>query len=145
MKSLEQQLTEMDAENRELRRTAGKSCTSTTVTQLLSDSGLPPASQARLRKRIALNEKADVVQAAIAAEKKYIRELGQGDGRQNQGADSARLCESYRALGLSEKESRIAAGVETAVGNVSEARQKLADAAKLLGLSDAQGAHFSDI
>jgi hypothetical protein len=144
MKSLEHQLTEMQTEVLELRRAAGKSGSSTSVT-LISDSGLPPASQARLRKRIPLNEKADVVKAAITEEREYVRSLGV-QGKQDQGgADNARLVESYVFLGLTEKEAKIAAGVEVAVTNVSEARQRLANASKLLGLTDAQAAAFAEI
>ena len=141
VKSLEQQLNEQAEELRQLRGAGGKS---TTVAQLLSESGLPPSAQARLRKRIPITEKADVVKAAITDEKEYIRKLGL-QGTQNQGADSARLVESYKFLGLSEKESKLAAGVEVAVTNVTEARQKLANAGKLLGLTDAQAAVFSEI
>jgi hypothetical protein len=143
MKSLEQQLTEMSAEVRELRRAAGKSGTSTSVSQLLSDSGLPPASQARLRKRIPISETAAVVKAAITEEREYVRKLGLS--AQNHGADSTRLYESYVSLGLTEKEARIAAGLEVAVTNVSESRQKLANAAKLLGLNEKEAAAFSRI
>jgi hypothetical protein len=148
MKSLEQQLTEMDAEVRELRKAAGKSGRSTSVTQLISDSGLPPAAQARLRKRIPLNENADVVKAAITEEREYIRlavTAAAGDRLIESSFDSTRLVESYIALGLSLQESQIAAGMEVAVTNVSEARQRLANASKLLGLTDAQAAAFAEI
>ncbi len=142
MKSLEMQLHEQAEEIRQLRGAGGKS----TVAQLLYDSGLPPVSQARLRKSIPITEKADIsiVKAAITKEKEYIRKLGY-QGTQNQGADSTRLVESYVALGLNEKEAKIAAGVEAAVGDVSEARQRLQNAGKLLGLSDAQARVFSEI
>jgi len=149
MKSLEQQLNEQAEEIRQLRGSPGRS--TTTVAQLLSDSGLPPASQARLRKKIPLNEKADAVKAAITEEREYVRKLGQGKQNQGDGFDlsvselGSRLVESYIALGLSTAEAKIAAGVETAVTNVSESRQKLANAAKTLGLSDAQAAAFAEI
>src|ERR1700691_3930678 len=99
VKSLENQLNEQAEELRLLRaiereqaderKLFGAGGKSTTVAQLLSESGLPQPSQARLRKQIPLTEKAEVVKAAIADEKEYIRKLGH-QGMQNQGADSAR-------------------------------------------------------
>jgi hypothetical protein len=134
VKSLEQQLHEQAEEIRQLRGSGGRSTTA--AQKLISDSGLSPDSKARLRKRIPLNEKADVVEAAITAERDVVKAAI---------AKTASLYESYISLGLSEKEAKIAAGVETAVTSVTEARQQLSDAGKLLGLSDAQAAHFSDI
>jgi DNA-directed RNA polymerase specialized sigma24 family protein len=145
MKSLEQQLVEKQREIDELRGTGGRSGVSGNLTRLLSESGLPEAAQSRLRKRLRATEKADVIKAAITEEKHYVLGVRSSASRQKQDGRSLELVESYRSLGLSEKEAKIAARVESAVENISESRQKLANAAKLLGLSDAECAEFANI
>jgi hypothetical protein len=51
---------------------------------------------------------------------------------------AVQLVESYRRLGLSEKEAVIAASVESAVEDITKSRRQLRDAAKLLGMSDTE-------
>jgi ABC-type proline/glycine betaine transport system permease subunit len=46
-------------------------------------------------------------------------------------------------MGLTLKEAQVAAGVETTVVEMQESRRKLYDAAKGLGLTDAQADAFS--
>jgi hypothetical protein len=138
MRSLEQQLHEQDQELRELRKRVGKSGATTSLVRELSESGLPDAAIARLRKKLPATASASAIKAAIAEEKNYVRGVLKS-GR------SLELVDSYKSLGLSEKEAKIAAGVESAVENISESRQKLANAAKLLGLSDAESDVFSRI
>ncbi len=148
MKSLEQQLTEQATELRELRKKAGKTGASTNrtlLTQELSESRLPDAAQARLRKQLPATAGKDEIKAAIAQEQNYVFQLRSSASRQNQREQAARLAESYRGYGLSEKESELAAGVESDVKNVTESRQSLANAAKRLGMTDAEAAIFSAI
>jgi hypothetical protein len=140
MKSLEQTLHEQDTELRELRKKVGKTGAATNaVQQLISESALPAAAQVRLLKRLPATASKDVVKAAIATEGDYVRKL---TGAQR---DLCGLVESYRLIGLSEKEANLAAGVEVAVKDISESRQRLANAAKKMGMSDSEAAIFSQI
>jgi hypothetical protein len=145
-KSLEQTLHEQDTELRELRKRVGKTGASTNRSMLLSkelvESGLPDASQARLRKQLPATAGKDEINAAIATEREFVRKVRAGT---NQGDQSARLVESYKLLGLSEKEAGIAANLEIAVKGITESRQTLANAAKALGMSDAEAKIFSQI
>lgn len=138
MKSLERQLQEQATEISELRKRLGKTGTATTLVQELSESGLPQAAQSRLQKRLPATATKEVIKRAIAEERELVRQI-RTPGNQ------ARLAESYRLLGLSDKESGIAAGVEVAVKNITESRQKLANAALLLGMTEAQADIFSKI
>ena len=61
------------------------------------------------------------------------------------GPTDAKMVETYRLLGLSEKEAAIAANIQHTVGTIQESRQRLADAAKLLGMSEAEADLFSRI
>ena len=140
MKSLERQLLEKDTELRELRKNAGKTKpgASANVAQLLAESGLPEPAIARLRKKLPATEKADVIRLAISEERTYVRDV-------RTSVNGVALVESYKLLGLNEREAGIAAGVEVAVKNIDESRSRLADAAKRLGLSEKEAAIFSQI
>jgi hypothetical protein len=148
MKSLETKLAEAEQELKELRKTASKAG----LTQQLSESGLPAPAQARLRKRFEATGSIDGLKTAVAEEHEYVRQVRKASGR-NQGgrttetqegdAQRRRLFEGYRAFGLSEKEANLAAGIENAVEEIKESEQKLFDAAKNLGLSDAEAKAFS--
>jgi hypothetical protein len=149
MKSLEIQLAEKEAELVTLRKTAGK----TALVQQLSESGLPAAAQARLRKRLESAQNLDGLGAAITEEREYIRQVRKANARSQDGrstetqesdAGKRSLFDGYRAFGLSEKESRLAAGIENAVDEINESQQKLYDAAKVMGLSDAEAKAFSE-
>ena len=143
MKSLEQQLVEKDQELRELRKRVGKpGAAKNSVQQLISESGLPAAAQSRLLKRLPATAAEDVVKVAIGAERDFVRKVRAGT---NQGDQSTRLVESYKLMGLSEKQAQIAAGIETDVKNVTESRQSLANAARALGMSEAEAKIFSQI
>jgi hypothetical protein len=147
MKSLEQQLSEQDQELRELRKRVGKAALPTNLTRQLSESGLPDVSQSRLRKRLRGSESASEIKAAIAEERTLVRSVR----TRNQGGhvldlvEADRLVEGYRRIGLNEREARIAANVEEAVKGVQQNQAKLANAAKLLGMSDAECAVFAKI
>jgi len=147
MKSLEQQLNEQAAEIRELRKTAGKKVVTTNLARELSESGLPDVSQSRVRKRLRGSETASEIKAAIAEERALVRSVR----TRNQGGhvldlvEGDRLVEGYRRIGLNEREARIAANVEEAVKGVQQNQAKLANAAKLLGMSDAEALVFSKI
>lgn len=132
MKSLEQQLAEKDQEIRELRKTV--------ITQELSESGLPEAAQARVRKRLRGSETAAEIKNAIAEEATYLRAVRASKKTTPKETDQAtvELVESYKRMGLSEKEARIAAGVESAVEDISESRRSLREAFKFLGMSDTE-------
>jgi hypothetical protein len=145
VKSLERTLQEQDIELRELRKRVGKTGASTNLAQELSESGLPDAAQARVRKLLPASAGKDAIKQAIAQEREYVRKVRTGARAQNQGERASRLAESYKLMGLSEKEANLAAGVEVSVSNISEARQKLANAAKLLGMTDAEASVFSQI
>ena len=145
MKSLETQLHEKQQEIDELRRTPGKKTDSTTrLIKELSESGLPAAAQHRLRKRFETSGKIESLREAIREERDYVNKVHASANGNNQD-EKQHLAESYRALGLSEKESAIAAGLEVTVKDVTEAHRRLANAAKLLGMSDAEAAVFSRI
>jgi hypothetical protein len=144
VKSLERQLQEKDQELRDLRNKGGNTGGQKKSRQLISESGLPEPSQVRLRKRFQESENPDVVKRAIAEEQAFVRKVRAGAGGQNQ-SDQARMVESFKLMGLSEKEAGIAAGVEVAVKDISESRQSLANAAKALGMSDAEAKLFSQI
>jgi hypothetical protein len=144
VKSLEQQLVEKDLELRELRAKAGKPGVKKNSRQLISESGLPEPSQVRLRKRFQESDNPDVVKRAIAEEKAFVQKVRTGAGGQNQG-DQASLVESYKLMGLSEKQAELAAGIETDVKNVTESRQSLAKAAKRLGMTEREAEIFSKI
>lgn len=137
MKSLEQQLAEKDAEIRELRKSV--------ITQQLSESGLPEAAQARVRKRLHGSETTNEIKNAIAEEANYLRAVRASKKPAQKETDQAtvELVESYKRMGLSEKEARIAAGVESSVENISESRRALRESAKLLGLTDSEADAFS--
>ena len=60
-----------------------------------------------------------------------------------QTSDELSLVECYQTMGLTLKEAQVAAGVETTVVEMQESRRKLYDAAKGLGLTDAQADAFS--
>ena len=151
MKSLEQQLMEKDEEIRMLRQKLGKSAVATALAQELSESGLPEVAQARIRKRFETTGKADGIKAAIAEEQEYVREARKAIRKQINASGAASsgaaprvdLVDCYKAMGLSEKEARLAAGVESAVENITEARRELRNAAKSLGLNDAEADAFS--
>ncbi|MGD1214307.1 MAG: hypothetical protein ABR861_04895 [Terriglobales bacterium] len=138
MKSLEQQLHEQDQELRELRKRVGKPGATTNLAQELSESRLPEAAQARLRKRLPATATKDVIRRAISEERELVRQI-------RMPANQDRLVESYKAIGLSEKEAKIAARVESAVKDVTESQSKLANAARLLGLSEKEAAVFARI
>jgi hypothetical protein len=150
MKSLEQQLLEKENEIRDLRKTAGKAA----LVQQLSESGLPAAAQARLRKRLESAQNLDGLGAAITDEREYIRQVRKANARSQDGrstetqesdAGKRSLFDGYRAaFGLSEKEARLAAGIENAVDEINESQQKLYDAAKAMGLSDAEAKAVSE-
>ena len=145
MKSLEQQLTEQATEIRELRKRAGTGTgKDATITQLLSESGLPEAAQARIRKRLPA-AKIEEIREAIISEKDYIRKVRASASRKATQEASTGLADAYRGLGLSTREAEIAAGVEAAVEQITESRQELISAAKLLGLSDKEAEVFSRI
>jgi hypothetical protein len=113
VKSLEQQLHEQDQELRELRKRVGKPGATTNLAQELSESRLPEAAQARLRKRLPATATKDVIRRAISEERELVRQ--------------------------------IAARVESAVKDVTESQSKLANAARLLGLSEKEAAVFARI
>lgn len=152
-KSLEQTLHEQDTELRELRKKVGKTgqlpeserlarqALQRTLGQQLSESGLPEATQARLRGRLGATSTNDEIKAAIVEEREYMQKIRAQPRILN--LTESRLFESYKLIGLSEKEAGIAAGIDVAVSNISEARQKLANAAKLLGMTDAEASVFS--
>jgi len=133
--SLEIQLTEAETELQQLRgtprRTAGDE---SRISQELADSGLPAAAQERLKKRFA--GKIDGLKEAIAEEKKYVRKVRAAGAT----SDSTQLVESYRGLGLSDREAKLAAGVETAIEGTAESRQRLTKAAKTLGMTESETA-----
>jgi hypothetical protein len=149
MKSLEIQLAEKEAELVTLRKAVGK----TGLVQQLSESGLPAAAQTHLRKRFESAHNLDGIKAAITEEHEYIRQVRKASAR-NQGgrttetqesdAGKRSLFDGYRAFGLSEKEARLAAGIENAVDEINESQQKLYDAAKAMGLSDAEAKAFAE-
>jgi hypothetical protein len=149
MKSIETQLAEKDAELRELRKTTNNQG----LTLQLAESGLPPAAQARLRKRFESAGNLDGLKTAIAEEHEYIRQVRKaaartGAGRsaevQESDARTRSLVEGYQAFGLSEKEAKLAAGVEVAVEGVKESQEQLFHAAKSMGMSDAEAKAFSE-
>lgn len=140
MKSLEQQLQEANAQlaakSKELteantklaesEKTAKKAAASAELTKLLTESKLPEAAQTRVKKQFAEALSTDGMKEAIELEKEYIKSLTSGAGVRHMGAssngtqesdktgseDAAKLLvESYQAAGLSEKESKLAAGV----------------------------------
>jgi len=145
MKSLEQQLNEQAAEIRELRKITGKKVATTNVARELSESGLPDISQSRLRKRLRGSESASEIKAAIAQERALVRSVRNQGGHVLDLVEGDRLVEGYRRIGLNEREARIAANVEEAVKGVQQNQAKLANAAKLLGMSDAEALVFSKI
>ncbi|HMB83975.1 MAG TPA: hypothetical protein VKI40_08005 [Terriglobales bacterium] len=145
MKSLEQQLNEQAAEIRELRKITGKKVATTNVARELSESGLPDISQSRLRKRLRGSESASEIKAAIAQERALVRSVRNQGGHVLDLVEADRLVEGYRRIGLNEREARIAANVEEAVKGVQQNQAKLANAAKLLGMSDAEALVFSKI
>jgi hypothetical protein len=142
VKSLEQQLLEKEQELQKLRKTA----VAAALTQELRESGLPDFAQAHVLKRFQATGRTEGVKEAIAEEAEYLRKLGANKrAAAPSGGKPATvdLVESYKLLGLSQKEAAIAAGVEHAVADIQESRQKLADAARLLGLSDREADLFS--
>ena len=141
MKSLEQQLLEKENELRDLRKAVGKAG----LVQQLSESGLPAPAQARLRKRFEAAGNIDGLKTAITEEKEYLRKVNASPRRVEQQQDTSQrsLVECYQAFGLTEKEAKIAAGVEGAIGEIKESEQRLYDAAKAMGLSDAEAKAFS--
>src|ERR1700692_987462 len=141
VKSAEQHLKEQAAEIRELRKKAGMTDPSTSralLTQELTESRLPDAAQARLRKQLPATAGKDEIKRAIAQEQDYVWQLRASASRQNQREQASLLAESYRAYGLSERQAEIAAGVEIDVKNVTESRQSLANAARAMGMTDAE-------
>jgi len=149
MKSLETQLAEKEQELRDLRKTAGKAG----LAQELSESGLPAAAQTRLRKRFESAANADGLRTAIREEREYIAAVRKANGRNRderttemRESDERKrsLVDGYRAFGLSEKEARLAAGVEDAVSEMKESQQQLYSAAKAMGMSDAEAKAFSE-
>jgi hypothetical protein len=144
MKSLEQMLHEKDEELRELRKKVGKSG-ATSLARELSESGLPEAAIARLKRKLPANASTAVVKAMITEEKNYVLGVRAGAHRQSQDSQALELVEGYKALGLSEKEAKIAARVESAVKDVNESQARLANAVRLLGLSEKEAAVFSRI
>jgi hypothetical protein len=119
----------------------------------LSESGLPPAAQARLKKRFESAANLDGLKTAITEEHEYIRQVRKATAR-NSRTGSTQLSESderkrslvegYKAMGLSEKEAMLAAGLEGAVEGIQESEQKLYDSAKAMGMSDAEAKAFSE-
>jgi hypothetical protein len=145
MKSLEQQLTEQATEIRELRKKAGTGTgKDATITQLLSESGLPDAAQARIRKRLPAG-KIEEIREAIRSEKDYVRNVRTSLSEKATQKAGAELADAYLAMGLSPREAAIAAGVESAVQSISESRKQLIEAGKLLGLNEREAEAFSQI
>lgn len=146
MKSIEQQLTEKEAELQQLRKSAGAG----TIKQKLSESGLPPIAKDRLRKRF---EKAGTVEGldrAITEERDYVRQVRAQNGRRGNipleesgSSMEDRLVEGYKAIGLSDAEARVAAGIEGAVHTMKESETKLYGAAKAMGMTDAEAKLFA--
>lgn len=144
MKSLEQQLTEQAEEIRRLRKNPGAGTGKDAIATLLSESGLPDAAQARIRKRLPAGNVLEI-REAILSEKDYVRKVRASTSRKATQESAIGLADAYRGLGLSPREAEIAAGVEAAVEQITESRQELISAAKLLGLSDKEAEVFSRI
>jgi len=88
------------------------------------------------------------LETELHEKEKIIRELTEALGRRSKGSHQesktvSEVVESYKRLGLTTKEARIAAGVESAVTEVSEAQRKLRDVAKAVGMSDAEAEAFA--
>ena len=145
MKSLERQLQEAQEEIRRLRSRDGKN----TLVLKLTESGLPAVAQARLRKRFEESGNPTDLDKAITEERDYISKVrkasprGQVTEMQEANAQKLALVEGYQKLGLSKSEARVAAGVEDAITNVTEAEQALFDAAKGMGMSEAEAKAFA--
>ena len=133
VKSLEQQLQEVTAENTNLKtriaaaeKTAAKTAVAAELTKQLSESKLPEIAQARIRKQFAEAEKADGIKEAIAEEQEYVKKLGSAaPGKKNLGtadngttreADSSNqkpnLEEAFALLpGMSKDNAKVAASL----------------------------------
>jgi hypothetical protein len=147
MKSVETQLAEKESELRELRKT--------TIRLELKESGLPPFAQTRLMKRFeSESPNTGDVKKAIAEEQEYLRAVGWKRPRGSSGGTAEvsesdeqknRLVECYKAMGLSEREAQLAAGVEDAVAAIQESEKGLYSAAKSMGMSDSEAKIFTEL
>jgi hypothetical protein len=149
MKSIETQLVEKERELSALRKAANK----TTLRLDLSESGLPAAAQTRIQKRFESAESLGDLKKAITEEHEYIRQARKANARSSSARlgelseshqRSASLVEGYRAMGLSEKEAKLAAGMEDAVEDMKESQERLYNSAKSMGMSDAEAKAFSE-
>jgi hypothetical protein len=80
------------------------------------------------------------------AELVRLREIVKGQEENGSGkgnANTVDLVESYKGLGLSHQEAVNAAGVESAVVNLTKAQRQLIESAQRAGLSDAEAALFA--
>ena len=143
MKSLEQQLNEAQAEINRLRGLLGDKGKTLKKVQ---ESGLPAVAQERVMKRVAAD--GTDVDRVITEEKRYLREVGAH--KKGKTLDlveredlTERMVKGYMAAGLSEKEARLAAGLEDAVEKLSESEKHLYDSAKSIGMSDAAATGFA--
>jgi hypothetical protein len=137
MKTLEQQLQEAttalaaektradaaEAKIQESEKAARKATTASEIKKMISESKLPEPAQKKLEKQFAEAEKIDGVKEAIDAEVEYLKAVApeakvtnNGNKDNVQESDTAKpkpnSVESFKRLGFSEAEAKIAAGVK---------------------------------
>ena len=131
MKTLEQQLQESQSEIARLKgeltesqKATGKAKASEAFAKMLTESKLPQVAKDRLVKQFAEAISVEGMKEAIVAEQEYVKSLSTGKTTKNLGVeqngtheesdpvkvDEATFVESYRKMGLSEKEAKLAAG-----------------------------------
>lgn len=127
MKTIEQQLQEANTELAaaktklaESEKASKKAVASAELTKLLSESKLPEIAQKKLRERFAEAVAVDGMKEAIELEREYIKSVGGSAQVKNMGerengseeaaaADAPNLVETFKGLGFTEDEAKIAA------------------------------------
>lgn len=124
---LETKVTESETKLSEAANVAKKATASTELTKLLTESKLPEKAQDRIRAQFKEAIEVTGMKEAIDAEKDYIKSLGvkttasvsnmgAGDNENHDEADksdkTANLVESFKLLGMDEKQAKIAANAK---------------------------------
>jgi hypothetical protein len=129
VKTLEQQLQEAQTENKQLKakieateKDGRKQVAAAELSKLLTESKLPDVAAKRIQKQFAEAENTDGMKEAIDAESEYIKSISpvkknlgvaeNGNTEESEaGKTKPNLVESFKALGLTEEEAKIAAKV----------------------------------